>query len=139
MRPPNPTPLELKKDVCPLSTGWSSPKTHLHLMEFLLPDQSGLGVYATSPLGVWIPSRRRPSRTKLIEVVTQLNQSVYELATKPASPEEQNRLHAELFGKWKEHSVRRNREKLSRVAPPIQGGIGFQPVNQKIGFQPVNQ
>jgi hypothetical protein len=48
-------------------------------------------------------------RKKLIEAVTELNRSVYEHATKPASPEELKRLHAELFGKWKEHTVRRGR------------------------------
>jgi hypothetical protein len=48
-------------------------------------------------------------REKLIEVATQLNRSVYEHATEPASPEELKRLHTELFDKWNEHSVRRGR------------------------------
>lgn len=48
-------------------------------------------------------------RTKLIEDVTQLNQSVYEHATEPASPEELKRPHTELFDKWKQYSVRRGR------------------------------
>ncbi len=48
-------------------------------------------------------------RAKLIEVVTELNAEVYQQATKPASPEELKTLNAELFGKWKEHSVRRRR------------------------------
>ncbi len=48
-------------------------------------------------------------RKKLIEAVTELNRSVYEHATKPASPDQLKRLHAELFDKWKEHSIRRKR------------------------------
>ena len=48
-------------------------------------------------------------REKLIKAVTQLNRTVYQHATKPASPEELEKLHTELFGKWKEHSVRRRR------------------------------
>lgn len=48
-------------------------------------------------------------REKLIETVTKLNHSVYEHAAKPASPEELEKLHKELFSKWKEHKVRRNR------------------------------
>jgi hypothetical protein len=42
----------------------------------------------------------------LIEVVTELNKSIYEHAGDPASPEELEKLHTELFDKWKEHSVR---------------------------------
>ncbi|MDB2318652.1 hypothetical protein N9V88_03605 [bacterium] len=49
-------------------------------------------------------------REKLIEAVTKVNGSVYEHATNPASPEELKKLHTELFGKWKEHGVRRNRK-----------------------------
>ena len=48
-------------------------------------------------------------REKLIEVVTELNKSIYEHAGDPASPEELEKLHTELFDKWKEHSVRRGR------------------------------
>ena len=48
-------------------------------------------------------------REKLIEVVTELNGESTKHATKPASPEELEELHTELFGKWKEHSVRRRR------------------------------
>ncbi|QDV13907.1 hypothetical protein CA51_37990 [Rosistilla oblonga] len=48
-------------------------------------------------------------REELIEVVTELNGAVYQHAKKPASPEELEGLHTELFGKWKEHSVRRGR------------------------------
>lgn len=48
-------------------------------------------------------------RNKLIEAVTELNWSVYEHATIPASPEELKNLHKELFNKWKELKVRRGR------------------------------
>ncbi|TWT81579.1 hypothetical protein CA13_30320 [Planctomycetes bacterium CA13] len=48
-------------------------------------------------------------REKLIEVVTELNGAVYKHAGDPASPEELEGLHTELFGKWKEHSIRRGR------------------------------
>lgn len=48
-------------------------------------------------------------REKLIEVVTELNGTVYQHATNPVSPVELGKLQAELFDKWKEHSVRRRR------------------------------
>jgi hypothetical protein len=48
-------------------------------------------------------------REKLIDVVTKLNREVYQHATKPATPEQLEVLHKQLFGKWKEHSVRKNR------------------------------
>ena len=46
-------------------------------------------------------------RAKLIQTVTELNHSVYEHTTKPAAPEELNKLHTALFEKWDEHSIRR--------------------------------
>ena len=46
-------------------------------------------------------------RQKLIDVVTQTNQSVYEHASQPASPKELEKLHDALFAKWHEHSAKR--------------------------------
>jgi len=48
-------------------------------------------------------------RTKLIDVATRTNKSVYEHAVQPASPDELQKLHDTLFETWKKHSVKHRR------------------------------
>lgn len=70
-------------------------------------DQGGNTLAKNNQNGLY--SLTGEPRQKLIDVVTKLNREVYQHATKPATPEQLEVLHKQLFGKWKEHSVRRGR------------------------------
>lgn len=50
-------------------------------------------------------------RKKLIKAVTQLNESVYEHTTNPATESELQKLHEQLFEQWEKHSIKKKRKK----------------------------
>ena len=58
-------------------------------------------------------------RTKLIDMVTRTNASIYEHAANPASPEDLEELHKKLFALWHEYSVKRRPNRQRHVPPAV--------------------